>query len=175
MLITSGIICRVYLGFSKVAFYSVVICVYRADFKTSQTFKGLYQGMVTFLPFPLSLERPVILIDLCHYLQAMLNQIIAAKGLQKLDNISSEACPVSGSGSPVVVQLPSTLIRPVNGAMIRISKLLFKWLNRRGGRGRMSWEKYMLFLSKFPLPKPRIMVNLFASPRSVLMRSRVRK
>lgn len=56
-----------------------------------------------------------------------------------------------------------------------ISKLLFKWLNRRGGRGRMSWEKYMLFLSKFPLPKPRIMVNLFASPRSVLMRSRVRK
>ena len=106
MLITSRIICRVYLGFSKVAFYSVVIYVYRADFKTSQTFKGLYQGMVTFLPFPLSLERPVILIDLCHYLQAMLNQIIATKGLQKLDNISSEACPVSGSGSPVVVQLP---------------------------------------------------------------------
>ena len=40
-------------------------------------------------------------------------------------------------------------------------KLLFKWLNRRGKRGCMSWEKYKKFLGRFPLPKPRIMVNLF--------------
>ena len=40
--------------------------------------------------------------------------------------------------------------------------LLFKWLNRRGKRGCMNWEKLNLFLKKFPLPRPRIMVNLFA-------------
>ena len=40
--------------------------------------------------------------------------------------------------------------------------LLFKWLNRRGKRGCMNWEKFDLFLKKYPLPCPRIMVNLFA-------------
>jgi len=42
-----------------------------------------------------------------------------------------------------------------------IQRLLFKWLNRRGKRGCMNWEKFNLFLKKFPLPSPRIMVNLF--------------
>lgn len=40
--------------------------------------------------------------------------------------------------------------------------LLFKWLNRRGKRGCMNWEKLNLFLKKYPLPCPRITVNLFA-------------
>ncbi|MDL1977912.1 MAG: group II intron reverse transcriptase/maturase [Deltaproteobacteria bacterium] len=39
--------------------------------------------------------------------------------------------------------------------------LLFKWLNRRGKRGCMSWDKFNLFLKKFPLPQPRITANLF--------------
>jgi RNA-directed DNA polymerase len=39
---------------------------------------------------------------------------------------------------------------------------LFKWLNRRGKRGCMNWDKFNLFLKKYPLPRPRIMVNLFA-------------
>ena len=42
-----------------------------------------------------------------------------------------------------------------------IQRLLFKWLNRRGKRGCMNWEKFNLFLKKFPLPSPHIMVNLF--------------
>ncbi len=42
-----------------------------------------------------------------------------------------------------------------------IRRVLFKWLNRRGKRGCMNWEKFNFFLKKFPLPKPRIMVNLF--------------
>jgi group II intron reverse transcriptase/maturase len=42
-----------------------------------------------------------------------------------------------------------------------VRKLLFKWLNRRGKRDCMSWEKFMLLLKKFPLPKPLITVNLF--------------
>jgi len=44
-----------------------------------------------------------------------------------------------------------------------VRKLLFKWLNRRGKRGCMNWEKFMLLLKKFPLPKPLIKVNLFTS------------
>ena len=43
-----------------------------------------------------------------------------------------------------------------------IRRLLFKWLNRRGKRGCMNWEKFEIFLKKFPLPCPRITVNLFA-------------
>ena len=42
-----------------------------------------------------------------------------------------------------------------------VRKLLFKWLNRRGKRGCMSWEKFMLLLKKFPLSKRLITVNLF--------------
>jgi hypothetical protein len=42
-------------------------------------------------------------------------------------------------------------------------RLLFKWLNRRGKRGCMSWEKFELLLTGFPLPKPRIRVNLLTS------------
>jgi len=42
-------------------------------------------------------------------------------------------------------------------------KLLVKWLNRRGRRGSMSWEGFQKLLERFPLPSPRIMVNLFAS------------
>jgi len=44
-----------------------------------------------------------------------------------------------------------------------IRKLLFKWLNRRGKRGCMSWKKFGMLLSKYPFPKLRIKVNLFAT------------
>ena len=50
----------------------------------------------------------------------------------------------------------------INRFAYEIRRLLFKWLNRRGKRGCMNWEKFNLFLKKFPLPRPRIMVNLFA-------------
>lgn len=39
--------------------------------------------------------------------------------------------------------------------------LLFKWLDRRGKRGSMNWEKFNHLLKLFPLPVPRIRVNLF--------------
>ncbi|NOZ09759.1 MAG: group II intron reverse transcriptase/maturase [Gammaproteobacteria bacterium] len=38
---------------------------------------------------------------------------------------------------------------------------LFKWLNRRGKRGCYTWEKFNKLLKLYPLPKPRIRVNLF--------------
>ncbi|TYS40586.1 group II intron reverse transcriptase/maturase, partial [Bacillus infantis] len=43
----------------------------------------------------------------------------------------------------------------------RIRKLLFKWMNRRSQRKSFSWEKFKLFLEKYPLPKPRIKVNIY--------------
>lgn len=40
-------------------------------------------------------------------------------------------------------------------------KLTFKWLDRRGKRGSMNWEKFNYLLKLLPLPAPRIRVNLF--------------
>jgi RNA-directed DNA polymerase len=42
-----------------------------------------------------------------------------------------------------------------------VTRLLHKWLNRRGKRGCLSWEKFSKMLILFPLPKPRIMVSMF--------------
>lgn len=44
---------------------------------------------------------------------------------------------------------------------VEVKELLFKWLNRRGKRGCLSWEKFLLMLERFPLPEPRIKVNMF--------------
>ena len=40
-------------------------------------------------------------------------------------------------------------------------KLIFKWLNRRSQRRSFGWEKFLLFLERYPLPRPRIKVNMF--------------
>ncbi len=42
-----------------------------------------------------------------------------------------------------------------------VKKLLFKWLNRRGKRNCITWEKFNQMLVRFPLPKPRIKVSMF--------------
>ena len=52
--------------------------------------------------------------------------------------------------------------RGISRFAYEVQRLLFKWLNRRGKRGCMSWEKFNLLLKKFPLPRPRILVNLLA-------------
>ena len=44
---------------------------------------------------------------------------------------------------------------------MEVEKLLFKWLNRRGKRNCLSWEKFKEMLKRFPLPKPRIRVRMF--------------
>lgn len=51
----------------------------------------------------------------------------------------------------------------INRFVFEARKLLFKWLNRRGKRGSMSWDDFSKLLEKFPLPKPRITVNLLAT------------
>jgi len=40
-------------------------------------------------------------------------------------------------------------------------KLLFKWLNRRGKRHSLSWERFQTMLKRFPLPEPCIKVRMF--------------
>ena len=43
-----------------------------------------------------------------------------------------------------------------------VKKLLFKWLNRRGKKNCLNWEKFTEMLKRFPLPKPRIRVSMFS-------------
>jgi hypothetical protein len=42
--------------------------------------------------------------------------------------------------------------RGISRFAFEIRRLLFKWLNRRGKRGCMNWEKTKTFLKKYPLP-----------------------
>lgn len=42
-----------------------------------------------------------------------------------------------------------------------VEKLLFKWLNRRGKRNCLNWERFNEMLKRFPLPKPQIKVSMF--------------
>jgi len=42
-----------------------------------------------------------------------------------------------------------------------VEKLIYKWLNRRSQRKSFDWGKYKKFLRKFPLPTPRIYVNIY--------------
>jgi group II intron reverse transcriptase/maturase len=42
-----------------------------------------------------------------------------------------------------------------------VRKLLSKWLNRRGKRGCLNWQKFAEMLKRFPLPEPRIKVSMF--------------
>ncbi len=42
-----------------------------------------------------------------------------------------------------------------------VKKLLFKWLNRRGKKNCLNWQKFYEMLKRFPLPEPRIRVSMF--------------
>ncbi len=49
----------------------------------------------------------------------------------------------------------------INAYYYAVKGILYKWLNRRGKKGCYSWDKFKSLLECFPLPLPRIMVNLF--------------
>ena len=40
-------------------------------------------------------------------------------------------------------------------------KIIFKWLNRRSQRKSFDWEKFHLFIEKYPLPSAKIVHKLF--------------
>jgi len=49
----------------------------------------------------------------------------------------------------------------VNNFVDAVRTLIFKWLNRRSQRRSFDWGRFILFMKKYPLPKPMIKVNLF--------------
>lgn len=49
----------------------------------------------------------------------------------------------------------------VNDFVDEVRRLIFKWLNRRSQRKSFNWNKFILFMRKYPLPKPKIHVDLF--------------
>ena len=42
-----------------------------------------------------------------------------------------------------------------------VTRMLFKWLNRRSQRKSFGWDKFELFINKYPFPKPKIKVNIY--------------
>ena len=52
-------------------------------------------------------------------------------------------------------------VREVSNYRFQVTKLLFKWLNRRSQKRSYTWEKFNLLLKRFPLPKPRTKVNIY--------------
>jgi len=49
----------------------------------------------------------------------------------------------------------------VNEFIEQAKRILFKWLNRRSQRKSFDWDKFSKFISRYPLPKPRVVHNLF--------------
>ena len=42
-----------------------------------------------------------------------------------------------------------------------VERAWYKWLNRRSQRSRLTWERFRDVLRDFPLPKPRVYVDLW--------------
>ena len=51
--------------------------------------------------------------------------------------------------------------RIVGNFIDEIRKLIFKWLNRRSQKRSFNWEKFNLFLMRYPLPIAKIYINIF--------------
>ncbi|WP_294059065.1 group II intron maturase-specific domain-containing protein [Thiolapillus sp.] len=51
--------------------------------------------------------------------------------------------------------------RSISNFAYQVELILFKWLGRRGKRGSLNFEKFRLLRQRFPLPPPRIQVNLW--------------
>lgn len=49
----------------------------------------------------------------------------------------------------------------VNNFQDKVRSLLFKWMNRRSQRKSFDWDKFVLFMKKFPLPKPKVKVSIY--------------
>jgi RNA-directed DNA polymerase len=52
-------------------------------------------------------------------------------------------------------------IRCLQQLVRQVERTWMKWLERRSQRGRMSWGKYKKLLQAFPLPRPRVMVQIW--------------
>lgn len=51
--------------------------------------------------------------------------------------------------------------RAVQGFLNRAKRIFYKWINRRSQRKSFNWDKFQLFLERYPMPKVRIYHQLF--------------
>jgi len=51
--------------------------------------------------------------------------------------------------------------KPLVNFRTEVGKLLFKWLNRRSQKRSFDWNKFNLFLRRYPLPYPKIYVHIY--------------
>lgn len=51
--------------------------------------------------------------------------------------------------------------RTVGNFIDECRSLIFKWLNRRSQKRSFNWDKFVLFLKKYPLPRAKVYVNIF--------------
>lgn len=51
--------------------------------------------------------------------------------------------------------------RALDRFAVEVRKLLFKWLNRRGKRRALDWDRVQRMLKRYPLPRPRITVMMY--------------
>lgn len=63
--------------------------------------------------------------------------------------------------------------RQISNYADRIKKQLFWWFNRRSQGKHFNWEKFNLFLAKFPLPRARCYVSMYDVDPELLRRGRV--
>lgn len=49
----------------------------------------------------------------------------------------------------------------LNKYMYEVTKLIYKWLNRRSQRRSYTWEEFNKMLKKYPILKPKICVSMF--------------
>jgi hypothetical protein len=56
-------------------------------------------------------------------------------------------------------------IRSLTAVVYSARRAWFKWLNRRSQRARLTWERFEDLLRDFPLPEPRIVVNIWKGAR----------
>jgi hypothetical protein len=47
--------------------------------------------------------------------------------------------------------------------MLPIKRGWKKWLGRRSQRGYMGWERFAQMLKRYPLPEPRIVVQIWST------------
>jgi group II intron reverse transcriptase/maturase len=52
-------------------------------------------------------------------------------------------------------------IRSLHLLLVQVQRTWFKWLRRRSQRTRLTWERYQDLLRDFPLPRPRIVVQIW--------------
>ena len=56
-------------------------------------------------------------------------------------------------------------VRSLSGLVHFVERAWFKWLNRRSQRASLDWERFKDLLRDFPLPIPRVVVDIWSRQR----------